>query len=292
MFRSVCILVLLFLFAPAASAHSGDIVVTPPEITQGEPVLIVVEGIDIRDIKKLTFGGRPVPVFEFEGEPTALIAIDLSARTGVVEILVETNDGDKVRALARILPRRRIVAPMGIPEKMGGNTRAGANNLVRAIVNENRYLSTIISTREAPRFDERFRFPLATVEVTDDFGYSRKTGTYNITHRGTDFRAATGTPIYALNDGVVRISGDLIAYGKTVVIDHGSRIMSYSLHLSKVFVRQGQLVKKGETIGLSGDSGYALEPHLHLSIKINGTSVDPMKFFALLGEKTAEAAAR
>ena len=284
MHRTVYVLALLFLFSPAASAHSGNIVVTPPEITQGEPALIVVEGIDIRDIRKLTFGGKPVPVFLFEGEPTALIAIDLAARTGVAEIVVESKDGDKVRALARILPRLRIVAPMGIPDKMGGNTRAGANNLVHAIVNENRYLSAV-AARETPRFEERFRFPLAAVEVTDDFGYSRKTGTYTINHRGTDFRAATGTPIYALNDGVVRVSGNFIAYGKTVVIDHGSRVMSYSLHLNRVLVREGEMVKKGGVIGLSGDTGYALEPHLHLSIKINGTSVDPMKFFALLGEK-------
>ena len=83
----------------------------------------------------------------------------------------------------------------------------------------------------------------------------------------------------SVNDGVVRFSGELENFGKTVVIDHGAGIFSAYLHLSETLVGAGQPVKKGKIIGRVGSSGeYSIEPHLHFSIKIRGSSVDPRRF--------------
>jgi murein DD-endopeptidase MepM/ murein hydrolase activator NlpD len=70
-------------------------------------------------------------------------------------------------------------------------------------------------------------------------------------------------------------------YGNAVLIDHGHGIFSAYFHLDKALAKQGSEVKKGTKIGTVGQSGYATGPHLHLSIKINGVSVDPLKFVTM-----------
>ncbi|TSD01862.1 MAG: peptidase M23, partial [Parcubacteria group bacterium Athens0714_26] len=67
-------------------------------------------------------------------------------------------------------------------------------------------------------------------------------------------------------------------YGKTLIIDHGLGIFSLYLHLDEFKVLNGKGVKRGELVGLSGNTGYSISPHLHFSIKANGASVDPLKF--------------
>ncbi|HEF3953264.1 TPA: M23 family metallopeptidase, partial [Campylobacter jejuni] len=95
---------------------------------------------------------------------------------------------------------------------------------------------------------------------------------------GTDFRAATGTPIYAANSGIVKIAKDRYFAGNSVVIDHGFGIYSQYYHLSKIDVKVGQKIKKGELIGLSGASGRVSGPHLHFGILAGGKQVDPLDF--------------
>jgi murein DD-endopeptidase MepM/ murein hydrolase activator NlpD len=123
-----------------------------------------------------------------------------------------------------------------------------------------------------------FQYPLKTVFITDDYGYSRNTVNQTITHKGTDFRAVVGTDALAMNDGTIRIARTFTVYGNTVVIDHGIGVQSLYMHLSKLNVKEGERVKRGQIIGQSGDTGYVEAPHLHISIKINGISIDPVTF--------------
>jgi murein DD-endopeptidase MepM/ murein hydrolase activator NlpD len=95
---------------------------------------------------------------------------------------------------------------------------------------------------------------------------------------GVDLEAKEGDPVFSINDGVVRFSKELPNYGKTIIIDHGLGIFSLYLHLKEFKVSEGEKVKKGEIIALSGNTGYSISPHLHFSVKINGKSVDPLRF--------------
>ena len=92
-----------------------------------------------------------------------------------------------------------------------------------------------------------------------------------------------GTSVTAINRGVVRVARQFPTYGKTVVVDHGLGLMSFYMHLSKTSVNVGELVKPGQRVGLSGQTGYATSPHLHFTLRIRNISVDPMKFFGLMG---------
>ncbi len=89
-------------------------------------------------------------------------------------------------------------------------------------------------------------------------------------HRGIDYRAATGTPVYAAGDGKVIKSGYDKYNGNHVFIQHGEKYVTKYLHFSKRKVRRGQRVKQGQTIGLVGSTGLAEAPHLHYEFLVNG----------------------
>ena len=95
-------------------------------------------------------------------------------------------------------------------------------------------------------------------------------------HHGLDIAAATGTNIAAIKGGKVTQAGWYSAiYGNTVTIDHGNEEKSFYAHISKILVKEGQLIKKGQIIAKVGETGNATGPHLHLQISIDGNTIDP-----------------
>ncbi|MFY7991833.1 MAG: M23 family metallopeptidase [Bacteriovoracaceae bacterium] len=130
------------------------------------------------------------------------------------------------------------------------------------------------SSTSTPYFQTSFMAPLNS-HITSIYGIKR---TYNKQHKGqhlgTDFRAAIGDKIPAANRGKVVFSGDLFYTGWTVIIDHGLDIFTVYGHLSKTLVESGQIVQKGDLIGLSGNTGRTSGPHLHWGVKIVGQYID------------------
>ena len=96
-----------------------------------------------------------------------------------------------------------------------------------------------------------------------------------------DFRGREGTPVKALNSGTVVFNKDLFYGGNTLIVDHGMGLYSVYMHLSKFTASKGEKVTKGQTVGLVGMSGRATGPHLHLSVKLQGVSVNPESLFKL-----------
>lgn len=283
MIRRALLFSLLFLVSiEIASAKEITISVSPSLILQGEPALVVFIGAEAGDIKTLTWNGKKIPLFTYVGKTSALIGVDLYARAGTTTLTATVKGGGKLEKKFFINRRKKVTAPLGIPAKLGGNTPQAQTSLVATLTRENTTLSLLTTTPKAV-WTKPFTFPVALPVVTDAYGYLRKTGYYDIAHKGADFRANVGTTVTATNDGVVRLARRLIVYGNVVVIDHGGGVSSLYMHLSALNVKEGQKVRQGDSIGLSGDSGYALSPHLHLSIRIGGVSIDPVKFFALFG---------
>ncbi len=100
-------------------------------------------------------------------------------------------------------------------------------------------------------------------------------------HRGVDFRGSRGDPVYALADGRVVLAEKMYYEGNFTVIDHGNRIFSYYMHQDSILVKEGQLVRGGEKIGAVGGTGVSTGPHLHVSLVVNGTQVDPLSILPL-----------
>lgn len=128
-----------------------------------------------------------------------------------------------------------------------------------------------------------------TSNITSVFGTQRLfNGELQSYHRGTDLRAKTGTPIYASNSGIVRLAKNLFYSGNIIIVDHGKGIFTNYAHLSKIDVKAGQHIARGDQFGLSGATGRVSGPHLHWGVKINGAYVDPLQFMIVISDLLAQ----
>jgi hypothetical protein len=255
-----------------------ELVVTPAEPKQGEPVLISINGTSTAS--SITWRGKRVETFLYEGKPSALVGVDMRATPGSYPVVATLADGTKLTESVTVAKRVVPTAPLGIPDNLGGNTPEAEQTLLTTLAQENVILNDV-QTESRALWTGAFGWPVKDPIVTDEYGYNRQTGASTISHKGTDFRAAIGTPVYAMNDGVVRIAREFRNYGYTVVVDHGLGVQTLYMHLSELLVRPGDKVEKGEEIAKSGKTGYSEFPHLHVSVKIGGISIDPMVFMDL-----------
>ncbi len=97
-------------------------------------------------------------------------------------------------------------------------------------------------------------------------------------HKGSDFAAPVGTPIYAAADGVITYTGRMGAYGKLIKVRHDFGMETRYAHLHRIHVERGQKVSRGEHIGDMGNTGRSTGPHLHYEIRINGRAINPMNY--------------
>ncbi|MBI2278494.1 MAG: M23 family metallopeptidase [Candidatus Brennerbacteria bacterium] len=146
------------------------------------------------------------------------------------------------------------------------------------IAAENIRLNSALIYTSTARFSKPFVNPLDRMAVVGAYGNIRKNGDVELQHLGVDLDAAEGTPVYAINDGVVNLAEMFVNYGNTIVVDHGLGIFSFYLHLSALDVKAGDGVARGQMIAKSGNTGYSIAPHLHFSVRIRNASVDPMRF--------------
>lgn len=117
---------------------------------------------------------------------------------------------------------------------------------------------------------------------TDSFGTRRLfNGKVASIHRGMDFRAKSGTPVAATNSGTVLLARGLFFEGNCVIVDHGLGLSTIYMHLSRIDVTEGQHVEKAQRLGLSGATGRATGPHLHLAVRWEGGYLDPAGLFKL-----------
>jgi murein DD-endopeptidase MepM/ murein hydrolase activator NlpD len=124
--------------------------------------------------------------------------------------------------------------------------------------------------------------PPAEAEVSGVFGSARVfNGVKKSQHAGLDFRVTTGTPIVATNSGTVILARGLYFEGNCVFIDHGQGLFTLYFHFSEIKVREGDMVEKGQLLGLSGGTGRVTAPHLHFAVRWRGEYLDPRTLLEL-----------
>ena len=143
-----------------------------------------------------------------------------------------------------------------------------------------RMLDVALTRRSA----DQARLP-STMPVNDypflssSYGWRRNPVTHRYAmHEGLDFAAPTGTPIIAASGGVVLESRFQSGYGNTVEIDHGDGMITRYAHASKLLVKPGELVGRGQEIALVGSTGQSTGPHLHFEVRLEGQPLDPRLF--------------
>jgi len=138
-------------------------------------------------------------------------------------------------------------------------------------------------SRETPnrQWDGNFTAP-ADAPTSDVFGSQRIfNGVAQREHQGLDYRVPTGTPVAAMNSGTVLLARFLYFEGNCVVLDHGQGLLTLYFHLSEFKVKEGDTVKRGEVVGLSGGTGRATGPHLHVQVRWQAVSLDPARLMQM-----------
>lgn len=125
-------------------------------------------------------------------------------------------------------------------------------------------------------------YPLPGAKVISPYKNNR--GSHR--HTGVDLKTKANDPIYAVGDGVVTMSKNYSGYGKCIIIKHADGTETLYAHNSKNYVKEGEKVKSGQKIALTGRTGRATTEHLHFEVRKNGKPVNPMPLLEKLGKKT------
>jgi murein DD-endopeptidase MepM/ murein hydrolase activator NlpD len=223
--------------------------------------------------------GKTFPFLEVK-EPApvrhVLVGLDLGTRPGPVDVSIKgrTAEGDfevvhRLVVLKKDFEERHLT----VDEKYV----TPPPEVTARIERESREVASIFA-RTTPEmlWSGPFERPVPGAASSSFGKRSILNGKPRSPHTGTDFRASEGTPIRSPNDGKVVLAKDLYFAGNTVIIDHGLGLYSYFAHLSEIGVEVGQTVSKGETVGLVGATGRVTGPHLHWTVRLLETRVDPL----------------
>jgi murein DD-endopeptidase MepM/ murein hydrolase activator NlpD len=271
-------------FASAAvSAQSPAVTFTPAVVLAGAPELIRVSVPDASSIdgewlgRKLEFfrGSGPSAWFALAG-----VDVDVPAGSSTLELTIHDAKGGS-RALnraIRIHPAHYRTSALTVAPQF---VQPGPDALKQIAADQVLTQKAYASSASMPLWKGNFRAPVIAPQ-TERFGTRRIfNGTLASNHKGLDFRAAPGTPVRASNSGVVVLAGPLYYAGNSVFIDHGMGLFTLSMHLSKITVREGQHVVRGQKLGLSGATGRVTGPHLHWAVRWQGAYLDPAKLLQL-----------
>lgn len=154
---------------------------------------------------------------------------------------------------------------------------------VTARIEEESALKKQVFSRVEPEslWNGPFEPPVSNA-ITAIFGSARVVNkTQKTVHQGMDFRAAPGTPVHATNSGTVVLARNLYYEGNCVMLDHGDGLLTIYMHLSEFKVKEGDRVKSGDLLGLSGNTGRVNGPHLHFAARWQGLYLDPETLLAL-----------
>ena len=284
----VFLLLLFFIFWQGGAVPKHDIYVSSQNPKQGETILIKINGkysglSGYFDNEKLNFFRNG----EYS-DWSALLGIDATHQPGKYKILVSVL-GEKMEKKILVLSGDFSSVKMAITKELKDKGYTGEKIISNIKNNDNPALNEVLA-KFTPKanFNSPFSFPLENMRKSGlDFGEFVSTGNNQIQHFGVDLGAVTGTEVHAANDGKIVLAKNLSNYGKTIIIDHGLGIFSMYLHLDAFMASLNQDVKKAQVIGLSGNSGLSTAPHLHFSIRDNGTRIDPLLFIKT-SEKTGE----
>jgi len=166
------------------------------------------------------------------------------------------------------------LSPFPLTTKAGplSNDEARANAILEGLDKMNLYRIAAVKTPFALPVKSAFRYTSGFGWRSDPLGKGRRL------HKGTDFAASKGTPIYSTADGVVIKAGWSSGYGRHVEVRHDFGIVTTYSHMSAISVQVGQRVSRGSKVGAMGNSGRSTGTHLHYEVHVGGNAVNPMTF--------------
>ena len=262
-----------------------SIVLAPEQLQNGSPCLVTVQLDSAARSVSGSVQGHSVVFFASPDRRTwySLAGIDVETAPGTYPLAIEaTLEDGSHRALHKDVivaeaPYEKV--PLSVPDRFVEPNAAALKKIAADKIVKDKAFA---NSAAAPQWTGNFVPPLRLAPQSDSFGNQRLfNGKLASVHRGLDYRAKMRTPVAAINSGRVVLAQPLYFEGGCVVIDHGLGLMSVYMHLSKIHVSVGRRVSRGQIIALSGASGRATGPHLHLGVRWQGSYLDPAKLFKI-----------
>ena len=212
------------------------------------------------------------------GDPShwvALVGIPLSAKPGPAAIQVQRPGHAEATLAYTIEPKQYAEQHLKVPPRTVDLSKEDLARHERERVHQAQVVSTF-----TPELPAQLRMLQPTPGArSSSFGLRRVfNGQARNPHSGMDVAAETGTPVVAPAAGRVLDTGDYFFNGRTIWIDHGSGLLTMLCHLSAIDVKPGDVVAVGQRVGAVGATGRVTGPHLHWSVSLNRTMVDPELF--------------
>ena len=220
----------------------------------------------------LALDGQPV---SFAADGRFLIGFDRDAGASAV-LTARLADGREVSRPLAIAPRAWRIERVNVPKRPSIPSEAFERLRAPEVA---RIEAARQINAQSDGWRQRFAWP-AQGRISGVFGSQRiyRGGEPGAYHSGVDIAGGAGAPVTAPADGVVVLAADkpFTLEGQLLIIDHGMGLNSAFLHLSRIDVKEGERVKKGQLVGAIGSSGRATGPHLHWAVKWRDARVDPM----------------
>jgi len=228
---------------------------------------------------------QPKPIVKYQSAPVALIkgqqnwlaivGISLKAKAGSHKVSIKESNGKTSTKSFKVKNHKYRTQRLTIKNKNKVNPNKKSSKRIEKEFFLKQKLRKTFSS-DTPKMN--FIKPVAGRD-SGRFGLRRILNKQKRNpHSGMDIAAPEGKKIKATESGRVIFVGDLFFTGKVIYLDHGNGLISLYAHLSKIHVKQGQQVKRGDIIALVGKTGRVTGAHLHWSVYLNGNAIDPALF--------------
>ncbi len=263
----------LFGLLVGASAHAQGL---PRESLVPGGIAIVPLAPASAPVPVAHFDGNRILVTRHDGHWQAVVGLPLTLAPGPQTVVASEAQGQTREYRFTVHPKEYAAQYLTLKNKR--MVEPDAEDLVR-IEREQEIIRHAFSTwTDEPVSALQFRMP-ARGRISSVFGLRRFFNNEpRQPHSGIDIAAPLGAPVVAPFAGTVIETGEYFFNGKTVFIDHGQGLISMFNHLSRILIRPGENVKEGQKIGEVGRTGRVTGPHLHWTVSLNNSRVDPMLF--------------
>jgi len=223
------------------------------------------------------FHDKPVLVIEHQQHWLAVVGIPLEQPVGQDSILVKT--GEQIQQIAFTVHDKKY-PQQHLTLKNKRMVNPNEDDVAQIMADKQAIEQALVTWTETAAVDMDFSAPVDG-RLSSLFGLKRFfNGQPKNPHSGLDIAAPAGTPIHAPASGQVINTGQYYYNGNAVFVDHGQGLISAYFHLTDIAVQIGQHVERGEVLGTVGKTGRVTGPHLHWTIYLNQTKVDPALFIA------------